>query len=92
VSDARTRQIIEFASAGAAIGRGLIAPPGVPAANIAALRKAFDAMTADKEFLADAAKRRLVIDPTNGAEVQNIAARIIGSDKSLIEAASAAMK
>lgn len=92
VRDERTKKVIEFASAGAAIGRALIAPPGVPADRIAALRKAFDAMVADKEFLADAAKRRLVIDPANGAEVQKVAAQIAASDKALIDAAAAAMQ
>src|SRR5258705_7856122 len=50
VTDARTKQIIEFISAGSAIGRALIAPPGVPADRIAALRDAFDRLVLDKAF------------------------------------------
>lgn len=92
VSDPKTRKVIEFASAGASIGRALIAPPGVPADKIAALRAAFDKMVADKQFLADAAKRRLVIDAEPGAEVQKVAAQILAADKDLISTAAAAMK
>ncbi|HZO47618.1 MAG TPA: tripartite tricarboxylate transporter substrate-binding protein, partial [Xanthobacteraceae bacterium] len=70
VSDARTKKIIEFISAGSAIGRALIAPPGVPADRIAALRTAFDKVVQDKAFLADAAKRSADIEAVPGAEVQ----------------------
>ena len=48
----------------------MFAPPGVPKERIDALRKAFDAMIADKTFLADAKKRAHDIDPVSGAEVE----------------------
>ena len=47
VSDPRKKKIIEFISAGSAIGRALIAPSGVPADRIAALRTAFDKLVLD---------------------------------------------
>ncbi|HSR55116.1 MAG TPA: tripartite tricarboxylate transporter substrate-binding protein, partial [Alphaproteobacteria bacterium] len=40
--DPETKQILEFLSVGGAVGRTIIAPPGVPEARIAALRAAFD--------------------------------------------------
>ena len=70
VSDPKAKQILEFASAGSAIGRALLAPPGVPAERIAVLREAFDKMVKDPDFLAAAQKRGLEIDPAPGAEVQ----------------------
>ena len=47
VSDPRKKKVIEFISAGSAIGRALIAPSGVPADRIAALRTAFDQLVLD---------------------------------------------
>src|SRR4029077_10577609 len=42
ISDPIGKKVAEFMSAGSAIGRALITPPGVPAERIAALRNAFD--------------------------------------------------
>ena len=44
-------------------------PPGVPADRVQALRRAFDATMKDKEFLADANKLKLEIDPITGEQV-----------------------
>lgn len=92
VSDPQKKKIIEFASAGAAIGRALIAPPGVPADRLATLREAFDKMTVDPAFLAEAKKRKIENDPTPGAEVQKIVADILGAPKEIVEGAKNAMK
>lgn len=91
VTDARTKKIIEFISAGSAIGRALIAPPGVPADRIAALRTAFDKVVQDKAFLADAAKRSADIEAASGAVVQGYADAIAKAPKDVIEAAARAI-
>jgi tripartite-type tricarboxylate transporter receptor subunit TctC len=54
------------------IGKYLVTPPGVPAERLAALRTAFDAMIKDAEFLAEAKKLRVDIEPLTGAELQKI--------------------
>ena len=92
VSDPKTKQILEFASAGSAIGRALLAPPGVPAERIKILRDAFDKMVKDPEFLASAVKRSLEIDPTPGAEVQKYSLEILNTPPELVQAAITAMK
>lgn len=92
VSDPQKKRIIEFASAGAAIGRALIAPPGIPADRLATLRGAFDKMVVDKAFLAEAEKRKLEIEPTPGVEVQKIAADILNAPKEIVDRAMEAMK
>ena len=84
--------MIEFASAGAAIGRALIAPPGIPADRLAALRAAFDKMVADPAFLAEAERRNLEIDPTSGVELQGVITKILGAEPAIVERATAAMK
>jgi len=47
-------------------------PPGVPADRVAALRAAFAKTIADKEFLAEAKKARLDINPTSAPELQKL--------------------
>jgi tripartite-type tricarboxylate transporter receptor subunit TctC len=85
VSDATARTAIEFISAGAAIGRALLAPPNVPAERVAALRAAFDQMVLDKDFLAEAEKRGIYIEPTPGAEVQKYSDAIVRTPKGIVD-------
>ena len=54
------------------IGEMLFAPPGVPEARRNALRRAFDAMMRDPEFIADAAKRQVEGEYLAGAELTKI--------------------
>ena len=51
------RQALRFVYASETFGRPYVAPPGVPAERVAALRKAFSDTFADAEFLADAARQ-----------------------------------
>jgi tripartite-type tricarboxylate transporter receptor subunit TctC len=91
VDDAQTKRVIEFISAGAAIGRALITTPGVPAARLAALRTAFDQLVQDRDFIADAAKRSADLEPTPGAKVQTYSNAIAHAPKEVIEAATRAI-
>ncbi|MDB5571478.1 MAG: Tripartite-type tricarboxylate transporter, receptor component TctC [Hyphomicrobiales bacterium] len=91
LDDPEARKVVEFASAGAAIGRALIAPPGAPADRLAALRKAFDEMVADPKFIADAARRNLELETTPGVEVQKIAADILSAPPEIVAKAAKAM-
>jgi tripartite-type tricarboxylate transporter receptor subunit TctC len=51
-------------------GRPFVAPPGVPADRLAALRKAFDDTMKDPAFIAEATKAQMIIDPLDGAQIQ----------------------
>src|SRR5262249_12891010 len=51
-------------------GRPYFLPPEVPAARVAALRRAFDETMRDPAFVADAAKLQLDVDPMPGEQVQ----------------------
>jgi tripartite-type tricarboxylate transporter receptor subunit TctC len=50
--------------------RPYVAPPRTPTARVAALRQAFDATMKDPEFLADAQKAKLDIEPITGNEME----------------------
>ena len=71
-----SRSILKLVFARQVMGRPFAAPPGVPADRLAALRKAFDETLADPEFLADAQKAGLEINPVSGADVQSLVADI----------------
>ena len=85
VADPTSKSAVEFISAGAAIGRALLAPQNVPADRVAALRAAFEKVVVDKDFLADAQKRSIYIEPTSGAEVQKYSDAIIKTPKNIVD-------
>ncbi|MDQ4135546.1 MAG: tripartite tricarboxylate transporter substrate binding protein [Pseudomonadota bacterium] len=91
VDDPKIKQVLEFASAGASIGRALIAPPGVPQDRIAALRQAFDKMVQDPEFIATAEKRGAELDPTSGADTQAFVKPILEAPKEIVDIAKKAV-
>jgi tripartite-type tricarboxylate transporter receptor subunit TctC len=73
------------------IGRPVLTTPGVPADRVAALRAAFDAAVTSKEFIAEAKKRRLEINPVSGIEVQQVVNQILSTPASVAKLARAAV-
>ena len=71
------RRVLVFIGAGAAFGRPILAPPGIPPERVAILRQAFDRTMADPAFLAEAAKLNMDIKPLGGAEIQKIAIAVV---------------
>jgi tripartite-type tricarboxylate transporter receptor subunit TctC len=64
-----------FASAGT-VGRSIVAPPGLSAERLGMLRTAFWKTMEDEQFLAEARKLKLDIEPMAGEELQKIAETI----------------
>lgn len=56
--------------------RPYVAPPRTPKARVETLRQAFDATMKDPEFLADAQKAKLDIEPITGNELANIVGKL----------------
>jgi tripartite-type tricarboxylate transporter receptor subunit TctC len=54
------------------IGTAFFTTPGVPAERVTALRRAFDAMTKDPEFIAEAKKMKLTLGPITGEQLQKL--------------------
>jgi tripartite-type tricarboxylate transporter receptor subunit TctC len=92
VDDSAVKKVIEFASAGSAIGRALIAPPQVPADRLAALREAFDKTVKDPDFLRDSERVLAEVDPTPGAEMQKVIEQILKTPPDIVEKAAKAME
>ena len=68
------RKVLEMLGNSNDIGQQLYAPPGVPAERVATLRKAFDAMVADPEFVAEADKLGISVEPLTGAALADLVA------------------
>jgi len=64
------RQVFTFYLGNALIGRSIMAPPGIPADRVMALRRAFDAMLGDPDFRAEIEKSQAEFDPAPGERVQ----------------------
>jgi len=91
-NDPAARAIFEFVGANSTIGRLYVAPPGVPAARVAALQQAFEAMTKDATFLADAKKHHIAIEPRSGADVKALMMKMIDAPADVIAKTKAAIK
>ena len=87
ISDPTGKKVAEFMSAGSAIGRALITPPGVPAERIAALRNAFDRLVKDPGFRRQAAEMDVEIDPKSGLDTQAISDTILAASPDVIKSA-----
>jgi len=79
------RSVIKLMSSGMAIGRPLYAPPGVPPARVAALRKAFDDIMKDPEFLAEAKKSSADIRPMSGTDLQALATEVVRTPPAIVD-------
>jgi tripartite-type tricarboxylate transporter receptor subunit TctC len=84
MSNDRDRQFMAFLSAETAVARALVAPPDVPADRLNALRRAFDKTVRDPQFLAEAAKTKMDIQPMTGEEAQPIAHAIVNTSPEVV--------
>jgi tripartite-type tricarboxylate transporter receptor subunit TctC len=66
------RGILTAVASAAEIGKFILSTPGVPTDRVTALRRAFDAMVKDDEFIAEAQKLRIELLPLAGEELQQI--------------------
>ncbi|MPY70125.1 MAG: hypothetical protein GEU92_08560 [Alphaproteobacteria bacterium] len=79
-----SKAVFEFVGSGSALGRIIVAPPGVPADRVAALRKGLEATLADPKFLADAKKRKMGVQPRSAAEVEALVMKTVNAPADVI--------
>ncbi len=88
--DAKSKKVLEFIYARQAWGRPFLAPPGVPADRVKALKTAFMATMNDPKYKKDAIKQRLEVAPISGDQIDKLMANLYASPKEVIEAAKRA--
>lgn len=70
VKNENDRKLLQLMLSDTRIASPLIAPEGVPASRVKELRDGFDAMMKDAEFLKEADKLGIEIEPTPGVQLQ----------------------
>jgi len=89
--DDTTREVLRLILSQTVFHRSFIAPPRTTPANLAILRKAFDATMKDPQFLAEAAKLRIDVAPLSGERVQEVVRNLYASSPEVIGLARAAI-
>jgi tripartite-type tricarboxylate transporter receptor subunit TctC len=84
-TDAAGRNLGKLILAAGEFGRPLVTPPGFPAAQFKILRDAFDKAVNDPALLAAAEKRRLEMDPTDGAEIEALAKEVMAASPDVVK-------
>jgi tripartite-type tricarboxylate transporter receptor subunit TctC len=78
-------QIFRLMFARETLGYPFLGPPEIPADRLAALRQAFDETMSDPEFVDEATRSRLTIDPVSGEEIQDLVAELYATPEPVIE-------
>lgn len=89
--DDLTRKILELVLAPMEMDRPLLAPPGVPADRVAALRAAFHAAMTDPAFIADAERIKIEINEVDSNAVVEIIEAAYAMPPEVVQAANDAM-
>lgn len=86
------RQMLRLVTARQTVGRPFAAPPGVPEDRARALRDAFEATMRDPEFLADAKKTKLEINPVSGKAVDALIRSVYQTPQNVVTMTREAIK
>ena len=90
VSTAEDKQLVEFLSAGIALGRTILMPPDVPAERVAALRKALADTMTDPAYVSEAQSLKLSYsDWMTGEKLQQLIERTFDTPPALVGRAKA---
>jgi hypothetical protein len=89
VGDPAARKVLELILIRQEMGRPLVAPPGVPAERLAALRDAFAATMKDPDFRAEAQRLQLEIDPLDGEAIAKLLAGAYAAPRDIVDRAAA---
>jgi tripartite-type tricarboxylate transporter receptor subunit TctC len=85
------RRAIEFLMSDAVFAWPMFAPPGTPTERVEELRRAFEAMLKDPEFLADAAKQNMDVELVPGTELQRLTNELYATPAEVIAIVKKAM-
>ena len=78
------RDVLELLASDAAVGRGFMMPPEVPKDRLEAMRRAFDKVMKDPEFLSEAKRRKLIIEPMTGERLQQIVNKVVAAPPNVV--------
>jgi tripartite-type tricarboxylate transporter receptor subunit TctC len=79
------RLAIEFLYAGQGIGRPFVAPPGMAPERVKMLRDAFQDTMRDPEFIEDAKRNMLDVDPEDGEHLAALIQKVYATPKPIVD-------
>jgi tripartite-type tricarboxylate transporter receptor subunit TctC len=79
------KQALQYLYAGQGIGRPFVAPPGLAPERLRMLREAFNATMKDPEFLAEAKRLNLDVEPEDGEHLEGLIKQIYATPEGVIE-------
>ena len=79
------RDILRAVMSSVEVGKMIFSSPGIPADRAETLRRAFDKMVTDPEFVADVEKARMDIGPMRGEDLQKLVQSVVGMPPDLLE-------
>jgi hypothetical protein len=88
VTDPEKKKVLELILIRQETGRPLAAPPGVPADRLAALRTAFHETLKDPEFVAEAERAQMEIDPLSATQIDKLLADAYATPKDIVQQAA----
>jgi len=89
--DKEKLQILKLILAAQEMARPFAAPPGIPADRKAALVAAFDATMKDPEYLADAKKLKVDVNPVSAKALDELLAELYATPKDVVKKAGEAI-
>ena len=83
--DRLARDVLGMLGSVSDVGQTLMGPPGMDTARTAQLRRAFEALMKDGEFIAEAKKLTIDVEPLSGAELEKVVASGVSAPKDVME-------
>jgi tripartite-type tricarboxylate transporter receptor subunit TctC len=90
-NDKEKLQILKLILAAQEMARPFAAPPDIPADRKAALVAAFDRTMKDPDYLADAVKMKIDVNPVSGKDIDALLAELYATPKEVVQKASEAI-
>ncbi len=88
VKTPQDKQVLELILLRQEMGRPFAAPPGVPPDRLAILRQAFDRTLKNADFLADAKRLQMEIDPLTGTEIEGLLKKAYAAPRTIVARAA----
>jgi tripartite-type tricarboxylate transporter receptor subunit TctC len=92
VSDPQNKEVMALILMRQEAGRPFAAPPGTPADRVAALRQTFQETLHDPDFVAEAQKIELEIDPMSGQAIARMLKKAYAAPKRIVQRAGALLE
>jgi tripartite-type tricarboxylate transporter receptor subunit TctC len=79
------QQILKVVANATEVGKMVLAPPGLPADRVQALRRAFDATMKDPDFVAELASNRVELGAMAGEDLQKLVRELAGTPRAMVD-------